>query len=190
MSFLGKKHTEEWKKETSERQKGKKRSPLLPAKKMSEENKIKLLLANKGRPLSEEHRKKISEANKKPKSEIHKKHLSESHLGKIPSIENRKKRSEIMKKRKCHLWKGGITPINAKIRTSLEYRLWRIAVFERDNYTCIWCGKRGGNLEADHIKSFASYPELRFAIDNGRTLCHECHKTTENFGWKERWKKI
>ena len=84
-------------------------------------------------------------------------------------------------------WKGGITPINTKIRQSLEYKLWRTAVFERDNYTCIWCGLHTGNgkavvLNADHIKPFAYYPELRFAIDNGRTLCIDCHKTTDTYG--------
>lgn len=79
-------------------------------------------------------------------------------------------------------WKGGVTPINDKIRKSLEYSIWRRSVFERDNYTCIWCGdKSGGNLNADHIKPFSVYPELRFAIDNGRTLCITCHKTTESY---------
>lgn len=83
---------------------------------------------------------------------------------------------------KSHLWKGGITPINHKIRTSLEYKLWRESVFTRDNFTCIWCGdKTSGNLNADHIKPFAYFPELRFAIDNGRTLCIDCHKTTETY---------
>ena len=75
-------------------------------------------------------------------------------------------------------WKGGITPINLKIRNSKEYTLWRSAIFERDNYTCVWCTKHGGYLEADHIKPFAYFPELRFAIDNGRTLCRPCHITT------------
>ncbi len=74
-----------------------------------------------------------------------------------------------------HLWKGGITPASKLIRYSLEYKLWRSAVFERDNYTCIWCGFKG-YVEADHIQPFASNPELRFAIDNGRTLCKGCHK--------------
>ena len=78
-------------------------------------------------------------------------------------------------------WKGGISSINQIMRHSTEFKLWRKAIFERDNYTCIWCNQRGGELNADHIKPFALYPELRFAIDNGRTLCIKCHKTTDTF---------
>jgi hypothetical protein len=86
-------------------------------------------------------------------------------------------------------WKGGITPINKAIRSSVEYKLWRKAVFERDNYTCIWCGVRSSKkktviLNADHIKPFAYYPELRFAIDNGRTLCKNCHEKTNTYKQK------
>lgn len=79
-------------------------------------------------------------------------------------------------------WKGGITPINEKIRKSIEYKLWRKAVFERDNFTCKFCGQVGGKIQADHIKPFALFPELRFAIDNGRTLCENCHRKTETWG--------
>ena len=87
-------------------------------------------------------------------------------------------------------WKGGITPINEAIRKSLEYKLWRKAVFERDNFTCIWCGKKDKTIQADHIKPFALFPELRFAIDNGRTLCDRCHRTTDTYGNKTRGNEV
>lgn len=146
----------------------------------SEETKIKISKNHKGmisKNHSEETKKKISitkKGNSNPNSGSFKK-------GHKMTIEIRKKISESMSGSKTHLWKGGITPINMKIRSSLEYKLWREAVFKRDNYTCIWCKKQGGKLNADHIKPFAYYPELRFAIDNGRTLCIDCHKKTDTY---------
>lgn len=107
--------------------------------------------------------------------------------GKKHSIETRKKMSESHKGDKSYLWKGGITPLNLAIRASIEYKLWRESVFKRDNYTCTFCGdSKGGNLNADHIKPFAFYPELRFELSNGRTLCIECHKKTETFGNRKK----
>ena len=73
-------------------------------------------------------------------------------------------------------WKGGITSEHMKIRMSSEMQAWRVSVMERDDYTCQVCKKRGGNLHADHIKPFALYPELRFDMSNGRTLCVSCHR--------------
>jgi 5-methylcytosine-specific restriction endonuclease McrA len=106
-------------------------------------------------------------------------------LGKKHSIETRRKLSQYNCGNKSHLWRGGITKINDKLRTSIEYRLWREAVFARDSWTCQVCKKRGGvYLNAHHIKRFASFPELRFAIDNGVTLCKLCHKKTDNYGRK------
>lgn len=74
-----------------------------------------------------------------------------------------------------HGWKGGITTESKKIRMSIEYRLWREAVFARDSWTCCDCGKIGEKLHPHHIKQFAFFPSLRFAIDNGKTLCIKCH---------------
>ena len=83
--------------------------------------------------------------------------------------------SEANKGEKNNSWKGGISPENELIRHGIEYRLWREAVFARDNWTCQECQMRGGDLHAHHIQSFADHPELRFAIDNGKALCKECH---------------
>lgn len=80
----------------------------------------------------------------------------------------------------------GITPELERLRRSAEYRLWRTAVFVRDDYTCQFCRQRGGYLEADHIKTFAHHPDLRFNVDNGRTLCQGCHRKTPTFGGRSR----
>lgn len=69
-----------------------------------------------------------------------------------------------------------------RARQTGAYRAWRRAVFERDDFTCQWCGVRGGALEADHIKPFALHPELRFILGNGRPLCVPCHRLTGTFG--------
>ena len=64
-------------------------------------------------------------------------------------------------------------------RYSPEARDWRVAVFKRDDYTCQICHTRGTYLEADHIQPFAYFPELRFELSNGRTLCRPCHDKTK-----------
>ena len=79
-------------------------------------------------------------------------------------------------------WKGGMGTERHRLRGQLEYRLWRQAIFARDNWTCQICFKRGGKLEADHIKPWTLFPELRYAIDNGRTLCVSCHRQTDTWG--------
>lgn len=78
----------------------------------------------------------------------------------------------------------GKTAEAMKIRMSKAYRDWRKAVFERDGYTCQSCGTVGGTLNADHIKPFSKFPNLRLELSNGRTLCIPCHKETDTFGWK------
>jgi len=85
-----------------------------------------------------------------------------------------------------HNWGGGVTPENQRIRHSLEYGAWRKAVFERDDYTCVLCGKRGVRLHADHIKPFSEFHELRLELSNGRTLCVPCHEKTPTYGGVRR----
>ena len=100
------------------------------------------------------------------------------------SIETRRKMQKAQFKRvsegRHNTYNNWATERNQIIRCSLEYKLWREAVFARDKRKCIRCGSNK-NIQADHIKPFAYYPELRFAIDNGRTLCLECHKTTDTY---------
>ena len=74
-------------------------------------------------------------------------------------------------------------------RDSVEDREWRTAIFKRDDYTCQMCGERGGRLQADHIEPVALRPDLRFDLDNGRTLCVPCHKDTPTYGWRAYWMK-
>jgi len=183
--------TQETRDRISKSCKGKK--PWCTGKKLSEEHKKKLSLAKIGRKLSEETKEKIrlsSIGNKsrtgKTNSEEHKMAVRKNRIGKKASKETREKIVNLRKGKKSTWWKGGITPINLQIRKSLEYRLWREEVFKRDNWTCVICKQKGGKLNADHIKPFSLYKELRFEITNGRTLCEKCHRETDTFGTKIR----
>lgn len=55
-----------------------------------------------------------------------------------------------------------------------EWAELRKMVFERDDYTCTYCGKRGGALECDHIEPFCSggsdHPS------NLTTACKRCNQ--------------
>lgn len=113
-------------------------------------------------------------------SVLHKKRLSETHIriktnppsrkGSHLTKESRLKISKAFLGEKSNGWKGGITPENIKIRTGIEIRLWREAVFARDNWTCQKTKVKGCKLHSHHIQNFADFPLQRFAIDNGITL--------------------
>jgi predicted restriction endonuclease len=177
-----------------------KKGQFIKGYKHSEESIKKIVSSLTGREVSEETKEKLRLSNKGKKhnlkhTEEWKKQNSIRHTGKVNSNKTRKKMSISKLGENNPNWKGGISPNNILIRMSLEYKLWRESVFKRDNYTCIWCGKKQGwdkktksqnIIQADHIKPFCDYPELRFAIDNGRTLCLECHKTTETYGAKKK----
>lgn len=71
-------------------------------------------------------------------------------------------------------WKGGTQSKDRMERVKFRKNMQKI-IFERDNYTCQMCGERGGDLQVDHIQSWAEYVDLRFNINNCRTLCKKCH---------------
>lgn len=139
-----------------------------------------------------------------------KKMIGASHprFGKINSLEMRKKISEGLLKlnyenpnrtpkgEKSHNWRGGVDSVNRAIRDTHEIDQWKKEVFERDNYTCQFCNKRGGKCHIDHIKplstiitehSIRSLEDARkckeiWDTSNGRVLCVDCHKKTESYG--------
>lgn len=139
--------------------------------------------------MSEEHKHKIGSANaisKKGKkcSEETKKKMSES------SAWKGKKRPDVsisMAGENHWNWKGGLAKDK---RTGMEYSSWRSKVFERDNWTCQTCQARGVYLEAHHLIDWANFPESRYKIDNGVTLCKECHKLTANYKGKNKGKYL
>lgn len=91
------------------------------------------------------------------------KHHSKETLVKISGVNN-------------HFWNGGVTTEERNIRNSWKYSNWREKVFERDDYTCQFCDVVGKDIQAHHIKAFAKYPKERLNVDNGITLCKDCHK--------------
>ncbi len=176
-------HSEETKRKISENRKGKGTGIRPP------EWRKNISLSRKGKPLSEAHKMALSEAHKgqvgfwlgKKRSKEDKEKFRRSHLGQSPSIEHRRKLSESVKRAKAYM-KSSDSSEHETIRKSLDYKLWRESVLRRDNWACVFCFVRGGKLHADHIRPFAYFPELRFSIDNGRTLCIPCHMKTDTWG--------
>lgn len=72
-------------------------------------------------------------------------------------------------------WEGQPDSATQDERNSAAYRNWRHAVLARDGHTCQDCGYQDVRLHVHHLYPFAEYPELRTDIDNGISLCVECH---------------
>ena len=165
---------------------------------ISEETRKKLCKARKGKKPNLGKRWKLK--HKKVFSTEHKKKLKKARIGRSPALgkhwklsdETRENMRKASKRGKDHYnWKGGIKPLTKVIRACFEYRQWRSDIFTRDNFTCIICGdSTGGNLQADHfpkmfseiLKEFkiisieqALACEKLWDINNGRTLCRNCH---------------
>lgn len=93
-------------------------------------------------------------------------------------------RSEGMSKRysgeKSPTYKGGLTDYRRKIRSNFIYKSAQKAIFDRDDYSCQMCGKRGGLIEMHHIKPFSENKDLRYETYNLITLCNLCHNKTKH----------
>ena len=159
----------------------------MTGKRHSEATKAKMREKALGRKHTEAARRKISEDNRMRWID------GRMSVEKIrPFIEaganaNRGKPNLKISGDRSHLWRGGITKENDRIRTTIEFKNWARAVKERDNFTCVKCSDRSAQghyvyLHSDHIKPFATHPDLRFDLANGQTLCKPCHavKTSDD----------
>jgi Zn-dependent oligopeptidase len=189
----GQKHSEETKKKMSKSQSDRYKKGF----KLSEEARNKIREAKKGKRtsiksefkkgyisyrkdinLSEETKKKMSKSKKGKK-------LSEKHIFKLKQVARKGKDSPF--------WTGGENPLYTQIRKTNEYKKWRKSIYERDDYVCQKCGNKG-DINSHHIKSFIvifkenKIETLEDAIkcdefwdlNNGITLCKECHKKTHS----------
>ena len=64
----------------------------------------------------------------------------------------------------------------ARRRKSKKYIAWRNQVYFQDDYTCQACKRKNVYLNAHHIKPWSKHRKLRYAVDNGITLCGSCHQ--------------
>jgi 5-methylcytosine-specific restriction endonuclease McrA len=145
------------------------------------EHKAKLSAAHKGLPHYKTVGVAISAAKKGKPNGL---------LGRKWTPEARRNASAAAKARVNHNFRtdGKGRERNTKRKAEMngvEYRLWREAVFVRDDFTCQECGQRGSvYLVADHVKPWRTHPELRYELANGRTLCEPCHRATPTYGSK------
>ena len=147
----------------------------------------------KGKKMPEDIKRKLSKALKGRKKPL----FTKKHKQKI-SLALKGKPQPWNSGTNSHFWKGGVSKLSKSIKASLAYKNWRESLFQRDNWTCQSCKKRGGiALHPHHKKSFtlileenniktvddASNCKELWDINNGITLCCECHKKTESYGW-------
>lgn len=130
-----------------------------------------------------------------PKKYIYHHKLPPSFKDRERTTQDRMNKSIAAKKRvlsgKNNFYKGGISTKCTAIKNSFEYKTWQRYVFKRDGWKCVMCGAKSGwhkeshsrtIIHADHIKPKARFPELMFDVNNGRTLCINCHINTDTWG--------
>jgi hypothetical protein len=135
----------------------------------------------KGKPLSKKHRESLSKCKKGRPI----KHFVENKEAIYRKISNTLRgRPQLWNRGKNHpnyVDGGKAAWARQKDMGRVEYKEWRRTVFHRDGYKCVLCGSCS-EIQADHIKSYALFPELRLIVSNGRTLCKKCHRKTSNYG--------
>lgn len=62
-----------------------------------------------------------------------------------------------------------------------KHRAWKKDVWERDGYECKFCGSNE-MIVAHHIRLWNNFPELRFELNNGITMCNSCHTILHSTG--------
>lgn len=63
-----------------------------------------------------------------------------------------------------------------KKHEDVQYKIWMKSVKVRDEWRCRMFGENcEGGLEAHHILNWVDFPDLRYEIKNGITLCHAHH---------------
>jgi len=83
-------------------------------------------------------------------------------------------------------WKGGKTSESKRRRSRVEWKEWRQAVYERDDWTCQKCLNRGVNLHPHHILNHYSNIDLVYEVNNGITFCKNCHyEFHSTYGFKK-----
>ena len=113
----------------------------------------------------------------KPHSAESIKRMAETKRGTKPSIETRRKMSESHKGNKAYNWKGGLEFRKKNDeRNDSAYVAWSKTVKVRDGWKCQFLNENcEGNLVAHHILPWRDYPEERYNVNNGITLCHYHH---------------
>jgi len=179
--MTGHKHSEESKKKISQSSKG--RTPWCKGKKLSEEHKKKISKARKGKCyLSNEMRKKLSDIVRKQWADGKRKlPIKFTYKGRKHTEETKKKIGDRLKgkyiKEKHWNWKEDRSLLKRKDeRNDSAYQEWVRKVKIRDNWECrINNQDCFGYCRAHHILPWSKYPELRYNVNNGITLCQAHH---------------
>jgi hypothetical protein len=94
-------------------------------------------------------------------------------LSSVKTVHCRKHAFELKRGANHPNWKNGVSKHVHNV-SEPKYKEWRMSVFTRDGFKCKLCSTKN-NLQAHHILRWADYPEFRYDINNGITLCRAHH---------------